>query len=84
MRNWLGGIVGQSDPTSTVRFFPGQTMTGGTIPISNNLTGQQFNHSNSAAPRRPPLTPPSPSVETRSASDGTAPAITLDAMQERL
>ena len=40
--NWLGGIVGQSDPTSTIRLFPGQTMPGGTIPISNNLTGQQF------------------------------------------
>lgn len=40
--NWLGGIVGQSDPTSTVKFFPGQTMPGGTIPILNNLAGQQF------------------------------------------
>ncbi len=40
--NWLGGIVGQSDPTSTVRFFPGQTLPGGPIPIVNNLSGQQF------------------------------------------
>jgi autotransporter-associated beta strand protein len=42
--NWLGGIVAQSDPTSIVRFFPDQTMTGGTIPISNNVSGQTFNH----------------------------------------
>ena len=40
--NWLGGIIGQSDPTSIVRLFPGQTMSGGAIPISNNLTGQQL------------------------------------------
>jgi autotransporter-associated beta strand protein len=41
--NWLGGIVAQSDPTSVVRLFPDQTMSGGTIPISNNLSGQVFN-----------------------------------------
>lgn len=40
--NWLGGIVGQSDLTSTVRILPGQTMPGGVIPISNNLTGLQL------------------------------------------
>lgn len=41
--NWLGGIVGQSDPTSIVRFFPNQTMPGGTIPIFNNVSDQTFN-----------------------------------------
>jgi autotransporter-associated beta strand protein len=40
--NWLGGIVGQSDLTSTVRILPGQTLPGGTIPISNNLNGLQL------------------------------------------
>jgi autotransporter-associated beta strand protein len=41
--NWLGGIVAQPDPTSVVRFFPDQTMPGGTIPISNNVSGQTYN-----------------------------------------
>jgi autotransporter-associated beta strand protein len=40
--NWLGGIVGQSDVTSTVRVLPGQTLAGGTIHISNNLSGLQL------------------------------------------
>jgi hypothetical protein len=40
--NWLGGIIGQSDLTSTVCFFTGQPMPGGSVSISNNLTGQQF------------------------------------------
>ncbi|MEY5019569.1 MAG: hypothetical protein RLZ22_657 [Verrucomicrobiota bacterium] len=41
--NWLGGIVAQPDATSTVRFFTDQTMSGGTVSISNNLSGQVFN-----------------------------------------
>jgi autotransporter-associated beta strand protein len=41
--NWLGGIIAQPDPTSTVRFFPEQTMPGGTVSISNNVSGQTFN-----------------------------------------
>ena len=41
--NWLGGIVAQPDPTSTVRFFTDQTMSGGTVSISNNISGQVFN-----------------------------------------
>jgi hypothetical protein len=41
--NWLGGIVAQSDPTSAVRFFPDRTMSGGTVSISNNVSGQVFN-----------------------------------------
>jgi autotransporter-associated beta strand protein len=40
--NWLGGIVGQSDPTSTVRILSGQTLSGGTVAISNNLGGLQL------------------------------------------
>jgi autotransporter-associated beta strand protein len=41
--NWLGGIVAQPDPTSTVRFFTDQTMSGGTVSISNNVGSQVFN-----------------------------------------
>ena len=41
--NWLGGIVAQPDSTSTVRFFSGQLMSGGTITIANNVSGQTFN-----------------------------------------
>jgi autotransporter-associated beta strand protein len=41
--NWLGGIVGQSDPTSVVRILPDQTMPGGSIAITNNVAGQVFN-----------------------------------------
>ncbi len=41
--NWLGGIVAQSDPTSVVRLFPDQTMPGGSIAITNNLSGQVLN-----------------------------------------
>ena len=40
--NWLGGIVGQSDPTSQVKFFPNQTMPGGAISISNDTIGLQL------------------------------------------
>ncbi len=77
--NWLGGIVAQSDPTSTVRMFPGQTLPGGTIPISNNLSAQQFGTlqlggaaSSSAAT--------TVTVSGNALSlGGTAPAITLDA-----
>jgi autotransporter-associated beta strand protein len=41
--NWLGGIVAQPDPTSTVRFFTDQTLAGGTVSISNNVGSQVFN-----------------------------------------
>jgi autotransporter-associated beta strand protein len=79
--NWLGGIVGQSDPTSVVRFFPNQTMPGGTIPISNNLSGQQFGTlqlggtASSSADTTVTLSGDAFSL------GGTAPAITQDAMK---
>ncbi len=40
--NWLGGIVGQSHHTSIVRILPDQALHGGTIPISNDITGLQL------------------------------------------
>jgi autotransporter-associated beta strand protein len=79
--NWLGGIVAQSNPTSTVRFFPGQTMPGGTIPISNNIAGQQFGtvHLGGTASSS------SDTTVTLSGNGlslgGSAPTITLDAIK---
>jgi autotransporter-associated beta strand protein len=79
--NWLGGIVAQSDLTSTVRLFPGQTMPGGAISISNNLTGQQFGTlllgGTAASSADTSVT-----ISGNACSlGGSAPTITLDAMK---
>jgi autotransporter-associated beta strand protein len=77
--NWLGGIVAQSDPTSTVRLFPGQTLPGGTIPISNNLTAQQFGTLQLGGTASSSATTTVTLSGNALSLGGTAPAITLDA-----
>ncbi len=77
--NWLGGIVAQSDPASTVWFFPGQPMLGGAIPISNNLTGQQFGVLQLGGTASP-ITATTVTLSGNAISlTGTAPTIALDA-----
>ncbi|MCU0781794.1 MAG: autotransporter-associated beta strand repeat-containing protein, partial [Akkermansiaceae bacterium] len=79
--NWLGGIVAQSDPTSIVRFLPGQTLSGGTVLIENDLADQQFGTvllggtASSAADTTVTL------GGTGFSLGGSAPAIVLDAMR---
>jgi autotransporter-associated beta strand protein len=77
--NWLGGITGQSDLTSTVRFFPGQRMPGGTIAVSNNLTGLRLG----ALEFSGTASFSADTVVTLGGNGfslgGTAPALTLDA-----
>ncbi len=77
--NWLGGIVAQSDLSSDVRVFPGQTLPGGSISISNNLAGQQFG----ALRLGGAASPGGAATVTLSGNafslGGAAPAIALDA-----
>lgn len=80
--NWRGGIIAQSDPTSTVRFFPEQVMKGGTVPIANNLGSQMFNRLQFGGSA-------SSSVDTTVTLsgnalilDGTAPEIALQATRD--
>ncbi|WP_424317047.1 autotransporter-associated beta strand repeat-containing protein [Haloferula sp.] len=77
--NWLGGIVAQSDPTSIVRFFPGQTLTGGSIAISNNVADQVFNQLQLGGTAAPDADTIVTLGGNALSLDGTAPAIALDA-----
>jgi autotransporter-associated beta strand protein len=79
--NWLGGIVAQSDPTSIVRLFPGQTMPGGAIPISNNLTGQQFGTLQLGGTAASSADTTVTLSGNAFSLGGTAPTITLDAIK---
>jgi autotransporter-associated beta strand protein len=79
--NWLGGIVGQSDPTSSVRFLPHETVSGGTVAIINDLVGQQFGAillgGTAAAAADTTVT----LGGNRFSLGGNAPAIVLEAMK---
>jgi arylsulfatase len=77
--NWLGGIIGQSDLTSTVRFFTGQPMPGGSVSISNNRTSQQFGVLQLGGTASPLVATTVTLSGNTFSLGGSAPAITLDA-----
>jgi autotransporter-associated beta strand protein len=77
--NWLGGIVGQSDLNSTVRILPDQTLPGGTIPISNNLTDLQLGTLNLGGTASSSADTTVTLSGNAFSLGGTAPTLTVDA-----
>lgn len=80
--NWLGGVIAPSSPLSTVRFFPGQTLTGGAVSIVNSTVGREAGvlklGGNASATTAVLLTGGGLHL------GGTAPAIALDATDAAL